>query len=75
MTTPCLRCKGTGFEADHAALGRDVRAMRKNADLTLAEVARGAGYSVAYISDLERGRRNWREESYNRILDAIGVQR
>ncbi|WP_051247047.1 helix-turn-helix domain-containing protein [Nocardioides halotolerans] len=38
-------------------LGARVRALRADSDLHLADLAEGAGISLAYLSDIERGRK------------------
>ncbi len=44
---------------DHIATGAKARESREKLNLSLRSVARKMGYSAAFISDLERGRRNW----------------
>lgn len=61
MTT-CPTCRGTGTVEDQAAIGAKMRALRTKNGITLREMAGRLGFSPAYISDLERGRRQWREE-------------
>lgn len=46
---------------DHAATGANNRKRRLKANLSLREVAQELGISAPYLSDLERGRRNWTE--------------
>ena len=48
---------GTGRELDWVDFGRRVRRKREGMGLGLREVARRAGCSPAYLSDLEHGRR------------------
>ena len=51
---PCRRCG-----ASEAVLnGAWLRLRREMAGLTLRELARRLGYSAAYLSDIERNRRN-----------------
>ncbi len=58
----CSKCGGTGFEIDHAEIGRQMRELRTAARLSLAIVASRLDVSVVYLSDLERGNRNWSSE-------------
>jgi len=44
---------------DHAATSKAARAIREKAGLSVREVARRMGFSAAYISDLELGKRHW----------------
>ena len=58
-------------EIDHECTGRLFRAGRKKAKLSLREMARRLGLSAAFVSDLERGRRNWTEELSVRFTDIL----
>lgn len=40
-------------------IGSRLRKMREERKITLREMARRLACSAAYVSDLERGRRNW----------------
>lgn len=60
---------------DHKATGEYARKARKREGLSLREVARRMGMSAAFISDLERGNRNWTEElaaKYGRTIGYFG---
>lgn len=70
-TKECPRCGGTGFVADPAYHGKEARARRKQAGLSLREVARRMGFSVAYVSDLELGRRGWNDGLMKRYVNAL----
>jgi len=52
---------------DHVATGRAIRKLRTKAKVSLREVAAEMGWSVAYQSDLELGRKRWTEE---KVADA-----
>lgn len=56
LPIPCSRCGGSGraWTTDPATL----RARREWAGLSLREFARRIGFTPAYISDVELGRRN-----------------
>lgn len=47
---------------DHRATGAAVRRKRKLVGLSLRELARQIKVSAPFLSDLERGNRNWNEE-------------
>lgn len=48
--------KSTSQDGDHsAALGRDLRALRKSRGLTLNDLAANIGRSVGFLSQIERG--------------------
>lgn len=56
----------------HSPLGEDVKAGRKGAGLTQAELARRAGLSVPTVRLLEMGRGNL--ESWMAVLTALGLE-
>lgn len=58
-TRPCDKCGGKGELENPIYRGREMRRLRRDADLSLREVARRMDKSAAYISDLELGRRAW----------------
>lgn len=60
---PCKACDGTGVEPDPATY----RAKRKERGWTLSQVAEWTGFSLPYVSDLERGNRSLS----GRALDAF----
>jgi len=47
--------------------------MRTSRQVTLLEVARHMKFTPAYISDLERGKRNWNEELVRKFKKAVGA--
>ena len=49
-------------ETDQVATGENARKFRKEQGLSLKAVASRMGITSAYLSDLERGRRNWNEK-------------
>lgn len=55
----CPRCGGSGEVEDEGVLGMKMRVLRKDAGVTLREMARRIGVSASYLSDLELGRRRW----------------
>jgi transcriptional regulator with XRE-family HTH domain len=57
MKSPCRRCGGSGREPDYVELGMQMRRAREKSGLTVRAVATRLGFSTAYISDLELGRR------------------
>lgn len=72
-TVPCPWCNGTGRRPDWRILGAKVRAARKRKRLGLRDLARQAGCSAAYLSDLEYGRRAWQGPKAGRVLAIVGV--
>lgn len=52
----CRRCSGSGEEPDFVKMGAAARVRRERAGMTLRAVSAVTGYSVSYISDVERGR-------------------
>lgn len=57
--TTCNHCGGTGLEYDHIETGAEMRRLRQERGLSQRWMAEQMGHSAAYLSDLERGRRNW----------------
>ena len=49
-------------QPDQLATGENARKFRKEQGLSLKRVADRMGITSAYLSDLERGRRNWNEK-------------
>lgn len=60
-------------EVDNVGTGRRARRLRGERRLSLREVARRLGWSAAYVSDLERGRRGWKPETADKYARAIGA--
>lgn len=56
-------------EIDHAETGGLFRAKREVHSISLREIARSMRLSPPYISDLERGRRNWTAQ----LVDAYNI--
>lgn len=48
----------------------ELTARRMDKELTLTETARRMGISIQYLSDLERGRRNWDAELVDKFNKA-----
>lgn len=44
---------------DHTKTGEAMRELRVKAGLSLRDIAERSGLSHSFISDLEKGRRNW----------------
>jgi transcriptional regulator with XRE-family HTH domain len=71
-TQKCRCCEGSGKELDHKSIGPMMKQRRLKAGLTQGEVALRMGISGAYVCDLERGTRNWRDEliaKYGKALE------
>jgi transcriptional regulator with XRE-family HTH domain len=56
-----------------ALVGRNVRRIRQEKDLTQEQFAERSGFSQQYISDLERGRRNPTVVTLFELSSALGV--
>lgn len=52
---------------DHDKTGLLVRKRRRELGLTLLEVSVRTGLSVSYLSELERGDRNWTLEMFHKV--------
>lgn len=71
LQMPCDKCSGTGLVNDPRVTGQLLRKEREQAGVSLRALAGKLEVSAAYLSDLERGRRNWSEgkiAGYRRIL-------
>lgn len=64
-TKPCHCCGGTGAEMDHVAMGHKMRSLRQAKGFSLRRLGNRLRLSAAYLSDLENGKRNWRDELIN----------
>ena len=69
---PCPRCQGSGRIADDRAVGTRMRERREAKKITLRAMARRLNLSVAYLSDLELGRRRWSHTNVTRYADVFG---
>jgi predicted transcriptional regulator len=56
---------------DHKAIGKNVRKERERRKISQAKLAKKVDISGAYLSELERGRRNWTEELFNAVKKAM----
>lgn len=69
-TKPCHCCDGTGKEYNNKAVGTEMIALRAKSGLTQSEVGERMGFAKAYVSDLERGNRNWSSELIEKFRKA-----
>lgn len=56
---------------DDSKLGPIMRGLREEAGLSLRTVADRLGYSAAYVSDLELGRRAWSQDKQDNYRKAL----
>lgn len=63
----CPHCGGTGQKIDHQKLAR----LRHQSRCTLKEIASKMGISLQYLSDMERGRRNWSPNLYKKFMEVV----
>jgi transcriptional regulator with XRE-family HTH domain len=56
---------------DHKAVGAAIRKKRKALGLDQADVAAAAGIKGPYLSELERGSRNWNKALFDRVVSAM----
>jgi len=57
---------------DHIEAGRRIRDLREKSGMSLRRLAKEMGFTPPFISDLERGRRNWTPENFNKAKEIIG---
>jgi transcriptional regulator with XRE-family HTH domain len=55
-------------------MGKYIRRLRLAQNLTLRELARRLGFSAAYVSDVELGRRNPGQAKWDRWAAVLGVK-
>jgi transcriptional regulator with XRE-family HTH domain len=58
----------------HKALGRAIRELRKEHDLTQAQLAKKTGLHVTYVSGLENGSRNPTWTVISSVSSALGLK-
>lgn len=51
-------------------VGREMRSFREDQERTLLQVSLMMKLSLSYLSDLERGRRNWNEQLIQKFKEA-----
>lgn len=68
---PCSHCGGSGRCLDDKAIGMALREKREGQEISGREIARRLGYSAAYLSDMELGRRCWNGEKVKRYLTVL----
>lgn len=73
MTMTCPKCDGTGAVLDPRMIGARLRSEREGRKVTVTAVAGALGYTKAYISDLELGRRRWSPVLVERYRAALDV--
>lgn len=59
------------MEPDPVAIGAKMRESREKRGLSMREVARRMGYSAAFVSDLELGRRTWSQVAFQKYGEAL----
>lgn len=65
---PCPHCSGSGLT--WIATGPILRAMRTEAGLSLAALSERIGWSIPYLSDIERGNRNVTAKVIGKYIEA-----
>ena len=61
-------------EINHAEAGKRIRALREKKGMSLRRLAAGMGFSAPFVSDLELGRRNWTERSFDSALEILAEE-
>lgn len=67
----CGGCGGTGKVLDPRKVGLAMRDHRESAGVSLRKVALKMGVSAPYLSDLERGNRNWKSIDIDNFNNAV----
>lgn len=71
QTKACPTCNGSGRVADPVVAGAAYRKRRLKAGIGLREMSRRLDVSAAYLSDLELGRRGWRNDKLRAAYEAL----
>ena len=58
-------------QINHAEAGRMIREFRTGKGYSLRWLAGKLGFSAPFVSDLERGNRNWTEETFYKAVHVI----
>jgi predicted transcriptional regulator len=58
-------------EIDHRKTGQEARRSREAVQVSLRKMATKMGISASYLSELENGKRNWRENLVEQFRDAL----
>jgi ribosome-binding protein aMBF1 (putative translation factor) len=61
----------TESKINHLATGEMFRREREKQGASLRAVAKAADLSAAFLSDLERGRRAWTEDNFDKLTKAL----
>lgn len=69
----CATCGGKGVVLDERKMGEYVRSEREALEMSLRELARRAGCSAPYLSDLELGKRPFGDRASIRVLAELGL--
>ncbi len=67
----CSHCWGRGLLKDDVETGRELRGVRDYLGVEQRAVAKAMKLSASYLSDLERGRRNWSGDLVRRYREAL----
>jgi transcriptional regulator with XRE-family HTH domain len=59
------------YEIDHRKAGLSVRKRRVSLGISVLDLADALGLKKSYMSDLERGRRNWTDKRFKEAHRAI----
>lgn len=74
----CPRCHGKGKVEDMYAIGAELRSKRERVGTPGIKIAAIMGITRAYLSDLERGRRQWSPRlimNFSRALSIVSANK
>jgi len=71
MNTKLPMVNGSQTLIDHAKCGDKVRVQRERLSIPLKDFALLLGISAPFLSDLERGKRNWTEARFLQVVAEI----
>ena len=71
MPEPIITILKTIEVVDQDGTGAALRKWRESVGVTMSVVAERMGVSIPYVSDLERGNRNWNMDILSRYREAV----
>ena len=67
----CPKCEGRGVLHDPAVIGREMKALREKAGVTLRQLGPIVDLNYSLIWQMEQGRAPWSDERIDRIRRAL----
>lgn len=65
----CPKCSGTGKIVDQRELGLEMKSLREKSGISLRQLAERLKISAPYLSDMERGNRNFSQDRVEQVKE------